>query len=529
MLLRSTPSILLTLIALAPLAAHGADWTNSGGNSRRNGQSSEAGPQAPDVLWSGGEPSIIGWLPIIVDSRLFTVRQSSFVMGGVSSEAPIVALDLDTGDELWRVDIPAEPGDWTTWIAGASNGRLYASRSGNGDSVAAVIHALDQTNGEIVWTSDEMIRATPYDGVVFTPTGDLVVGEFTKIRRISAADGSFMWETDRLCQVSSSCGVALHENSVYSIDSLVPETGQALERFDLDTGEFLYAGPKMEGTFIQNTPMIAPDGTIYVSRTDNGVINDKIYAFTDTGEGFELKWSVPMGWTTNSEFAVAPNGDVFTMTPARTIARLDPETGATLFESEPITSDPDESLSVSMAVDRDGVLFVANGAYGENCRLFAFGCDMSTLWSLPVINVSSGGPVLGSNGTLVITAEETDMRAFRSAADADSMCPDNGPGSTGDGSDTAADGTDDDGNDTGSNDTMAGTDTLDEGGNATGAGSLTGDGPATGAPQDDDSSSGGAGEADGTGGCGCTSGHPAAPAWLTIVVAALGRRRRARR
>ena len=61
------------------------DWHNSGGNAGRNGQSTEVGPAAADLLWSGGRTSLIAWQPVIEGNLAIMVRQSA---GRPSSPAP---------------------------------------------------------------------------------------------------------------------------------------------------------------------------------------------------------------------------------------------------------------------------------------------------------------------------------------------------------------------------------------------------------------------------------------------------------
>ena len=132
-------SRVLCVLAIPAFAvgARGQDWANAGGNAQRNGQTTEAGPSSPDVLWSGGRPSVIAWQPVIEGRRVFMVRQSAFPPE--SDRSPVVAMDLDTGDELWFENIPADPGDWTTSVLGVKDGRVFATRAGNGSSVSAPI------------------------------------------------------------------------------------------------------------------------------------------------------------------------------------------------------------------------------------------------------------------------------------------------------------------------------------------------------------------------------------------------------
>lgn len=406
-LLRST----LALLALAaPLFA--GDWTNNGGNAARNGLSDEVGPLAPDVLWNTGRPSIIAWEPMVVGRRVFLVRQTGFPPGGEPMGSPVVCMDLDTGAECWAVDIPFAPGDWTTWILGASNGLLYVSRSGNGGTVQQVVHALDQANGATTWTSVDTIDPGPYDGVVFAPNGDPIVGGTGDVKRIRAVDGTTAWTAPRVCNVTSSCGVAVFGDGVYLAEPA--PGGNKLRKLDLATGASLYESTVMTGFTLQNTPFAGPDGTVYLSRTQNNPLTDFFYAFEDTGAALVEKWNVPAGWSTTSEFGCAPDGSVFMLDPELKLRRLDPDTGATIAATSAPIWTGSGSPSPHFAVDVSGKVFVSNGGFA-NGELFAYDPDLTLRWSLGVTNVNQGGPALGEDGTLVVAGIGTNVLALRSS------------------------------------------------------------------------------------------------------------------
>lgn len=109
----------LQIFPPGPAPARAADWTNSGGNASRNCLTSELGPiDITNTLWSGGRPSIIAWQPVIEGNRVFLVRELTFPPDSVPNDAYIVAMDLDTGGELWAETLPYNSGDWIPWIAG---------------------------------------------------------------------------------------------------------------------------------------------------------------------------------------------------------------------------------------------------------------------------------------------------------------------------------------------------------------------------------------------------------------------------
>ena len=251
-----------------------ADWTNAGGNAGRNGQTNAIGPESPEILWSGGPGSVIAWQPVIEGDRVFVVRQTGFPPEPLSNESTVYALDLETGDVLWDENIPADADDWTTWIAGVEDGRVFVSRSGNGASVSSNLRSLDAATGAMLWESDEEIDAGAYDGVIFAPDGDPVIASFSTIWRINADDGSTDWSTPRLCSVSGNCGACAAANgAIYIADAAVG--GHVLSKYDLDTGEFQYSSPVMIGFTLQNSPMASPDArsTSRARRTTSSPIS----------------------------------------------------------------------------------------------------------------------------------------------------------------------------------------------------------------------------------------------------------------
>jgi hypothetical protein len=394
--------------------AKGDDWTNSGGNAGRNGQSAERGPDAPTVLWSTGRPSIIAWLPVTLGDRLFIVRQNAFPPNNAPNDAPVVAMDLNTGAELWTVNLPFNTGDWTTFIAGARDGRVYCSRSGGGGAgTPAAMYAFDAVTGNPAWPgiggAGGSTGAGPYDGVVFAPNGDLVVGDFRKLTRLRATDGSIAWQMDRVGSVSGSCGGCVNAaaNAVYIADAAAG--GTVLKRYDLDTGAFRYASPVMPGFTTQSTPFVGPDGTVYFSRTQNNAPVDNFYAFDDTGSAFTQRWTTPAAWTTTGEFG-ATSGAVFMLSPGYVLEKRDAGSGSVLATATIVG----HSYAQRMAVDSLGRLFYSDGDF-NTARVYSLNADLSTRWSVSIPAVNIGAPTLAAHGTL-IAAGTGPITAYRTAA-----------------------------------------------------------------------------------------------------------------
>jgi hypothetical protein len=396
--------LVLVAIALLPVARAG-DWTNSGGNAGRNGQSSEQGPTAADLVWSGGRSSLIAWHPVTEGNLVFLVRQLSWPYQQ-PHDAYIVAMDLTDGHEVWAVELPYHSGDWTPWVGGVRDGRVYGSRSGNGASVWAHLYCLDAATGDTVWVSADEQSAGAYDGMVFAENGDPIVGSFQDIWRFDAQDGSTVWHATRVGSVSGTCGGALHGGAFYVADAT--GGGNIVVRFDAATGQRGYESPVMPGFLAQTTPMVGPDGTVYFPRTQNNPSVDYFYAFTDNGTQFIEKWHVPTISGAAGECGVGPDGSVYIMIAGPRLARLDPATGAVLDQTDIIAG----YSAPRMAIDSDGRVYFSNSGFTGG-GLYVYEADLSPIWSVPVTNINIGGPSLGRGGTLVVCGIGTDIRAYR--------------------------------------------------------------------------------------------------------------------
>ena len=403
----------LLALAVATASAIAQDWTNSGGNAQRNGLTDAYGPLSPQMLWSTGPSSIIAWNPVVVGDRVFVVRQTGGAQlgqppAGAPNDAPVFALDLATGAQLWRQDLPYNPGEWTTWLLGHSNGRVYAARSGDGASASGRVHAFDAATGATAWVSAAIITAGSYDGCVFADNGDLIVGSFQSIWRIRATDGATVWTANRQGSVSGQCGAAVFGAAVYVADS-VPG-GQVVKRFDLATGAFQYQSPPMPGFLNQHQPMVGPDGAVYLNRASNSPGIDFFYAFLDTGVSLVQRWAVPSATGIGGEFGCGADGSVYMLQPGEIVTRLEAQTGAVL-NTYPVPLGTG-GYAPRFAVDADGRVYLGNGGF-PNGALLAFERDLTLRWQVSVPNINIGGPVIAADGTLVVAGVGNDLRAYR--------------------------------------------------------------------------------------------------------------------
>jgi outer membrane protein assembly factor BamB len=399
----------LSVLALSP-QSH-ADWSNLGGNPRRNGLSTAIGPQTPALRWSGAPVSLISWTPLVEGNRVFNIRQSSAQNPVVGpGDSIIYALDLDTGAELWNYDFPWEPGDWTTVLYGVKNGRVYLGRADDGSVFTSAIHCLDAATGKLLWISQcDTCAPGLYDGCVFAPDGDIIVAAGQWIRRIDAESGALLWTTQRQCSVTNSCGPTLVGNSLY-VDE--PFNGaQRLTRFDATTGARLYSSQTVPGLITQTKPFAGTtDIVFYPVYTGGGTTTDRLYAFRDTGTAFQLLWSRP-SITFQGEHGVTADGGVVLMNPQGRLELRDQVTAALRFISTEVVAAAPITLTMPhVVVDAQGKIFYGNGGFPG--KIFSFNPNLTLRWSIDVPNLNQGGPVLAGDGTLLVAGVDTDFRAY---------------------------------------------------------------------------------------------------------------------
>ncbi len=409
-----------SLALLLSTAALAQDWSNSGGNAARNGQSQSLGPIAStDLRWSTPSTSIIAWHPVTLGERIFAIRETGFPTNGGAANDALVCWSLATGAELWRITLPFSGNttqDWIAWVAGAANDTVYASRSGNGASVSQKLIAYNAITGAERWRSQDPTTAGAYDGVVFAPNGDLLVADFRNVTRIRATDGTTAWRVPRVGSVSGNCGAAATPDALFIVDAIAG--GHTIKKLSLATGATLYQSPVMPGFTAQNSPFLSADGsTVYFARSQNSPPVDALYAFADTGAALSLLWSQPVRWTTSHEHAIGPDGSIYTFLQDDSFVRLDPATGAVINTAGPLTPLGSPNLSAKTAVDATGIVYVSNGwasSPANNGRLWAFSADLTQLlFTINLDRQNNGGPALAADGTLIM-ADLTAVRAWKS-------------------------------------------------------------------------------------------------------------------
>ena len=382
------------------------DWNiSTGGNSLRNGSSNQNGPIDETLLWSGGLPSTFTRGPVSDSIYLATVRINNitnFLQG-----SKIVMIDIRNGDTLWTTNLPIDfpATDWFNRISAIKNGVLYAARSGNSNQ--SYLYALNVADGSIIWKSESLIDESSNEGLNFLDNGDLIVGNINSIIRINKSDGNTIWQTDRL-GYQDGAELAVYGSKIYGISNDLSQL--KIAAFDSGTGQLLYKSSSIDNGFVQQQSLfIGNDGKIYLPRSQNNPLTDSLYSFTDNGTGFTKNWSVPIHYIPFSSSGTSNDGYVYSYGRTGRVIRIDATSGELIDSSMIILGDANNPR---MCIDAAGIVNVTNGGFSDGA-FFSFNADLSLRWQTSVPNIYVGGPIIGWEGTLVISGTGTDFRAYR--------------------------------------------------------------------------------------------------------------------
>jgi outer membrane protein assembly factor BamB len=402
----SALALLGALLFTTPVVADG--WnTGAGGNPARTSLSSEIGPQLPEILWQGSVAAQVAQQAVTDGPVVVMARMTS--LADTLHGTRIVAHDLNTGAVLWNTELPVDfaATDWRSRVSAMRNGLVFATRAGNTNM--SFLYALNVADGSVAWRSTNLVDESSTESLTFTSDGDLIVGNFTTLSRLRAADGTTVWSSPRACPTTDGCSAAVFGETVYAWEA--SPQGPRVVAFDAATGARRYATPGIGGGFVQQLGLlVGPDGTVFAPRTQNNAATDYFVAFDDTGTAFVERWRTPLGYVPFATFGVGPDGSVYLYSPAREIVRLRGDDGSELDRSGVIMSDFHQPR---IAIGADGIIYYTNGGFSQG-RVYSFNADLSERWSLPLANVNVGGPALGADGVLVVCGTGTNVLALRS-------------------------------------------------------------------------------------------------------------------
>ena len=335
---------------------------------------------------------------------LVTTRRTSYYF----DDSWVVAQNLSTGAELWRVKLPISfDNSWASAAYAVRDGVVYAGRTSGGN--LEYVYALSVTDGSIIWRSQDLVDEYMLESPTFAPNGDIIFGNFHSLLRINHTDGTTVWSTPRLCPSSGGCAAAVSGDRVYAWDIFfgAQTLDMKVSVFDIATGAKLYSKLVHQGsdTINQMSPMAGPNGTVYAPN-GAGRPDDAFISFHDTGSALIEQWRVPMGFNTFASFGIGPDGTVYSYSRDNRVIRLDPATGVVLNSSNPI---PWETYFMPrMAIDSAGKVFVTNGSLNGGA-IFALNPDLTLRWSDALVAI--GSPAIGQFGFLVVSGT-SDVRAY---------------------------------------------------------------------------------------------------------------------
>jgi outer membrane protein assembly factor BamB len=156
------------------------------------------------------------------------------------------------------------------------------------------------------------------------------------------------------------------------------------------------------------SPAIGRDGTIYIIGI--GSDGSKLYAFTDNGTSATQKWtSDPMGnWTINSSPVIAPNGTIYVGSEDTKIYAFR-DNGTSVTQKWTFTTG--SSIRGSAAIGPDGTVYIGSGDH----RLYALkdnGTSVTQKWAFTTGASISSSPAIGPDGTIYVGSDDKKLYAL---------------------------------------------------------------------------------------------------------------------
>jgi len=396
-----------------------ADWiTAAGGNAARSGFVDCIGPDQADRVWDGVRYTRYVRLIVVAEGRIYAQWNQA---NNPFNE--VFVLDLETGEELWSVELPldgCDPNSHRSRVSGVRDGQAYLTRSSS-PTTPVPMYAHDAVDGSYVWTSEALIAEYSGQSCSFTPDGDLICQSGTTgndgIVRINHEDGSTVWFTPNTPPSSDANGAVVWGDRVYAWDW--ENSDAVVSAYDIESGEYLYCSQGLQywGPVIQQGLFVGLDGKVYAPRPSNSSYENYLYALEDTGEALELAWTYPLGPGPFATHGVGPDGTIFTQDITGHLVGLDPDIGTrVLVSDDPIPGYGGlgwTDFSPRLVVDAQGKVFVGNGSYAAGA-IAAYDADLNLLWTEDVGTQSITGPALSATGELVVQTRFQGMIIYRS-------------------------------------------------------------------------------------------------------------------
>jgi len=145
---------------------------------------------------------------------------------------------------------------------------------------------------------------------------------------------------------------------------------------------------------IQSSPVIGPDGTIYVGSDDN-----RLYAITDSNASGVLKWSFATGGPVESSPAIGANGTIYVGSDDDSLYAVNPD------GTEKWAFGTGGAVRSSPAIGSDGTIYFGS----EDGKVYAVtdnGSSASAKWTLTTGASVRASPSIGADGTVYVGSHD---------------------------------------------------------------------------------------------------------------------------
>jgi hypothetical protein len=380
------PLLISIIILFSNIFLFAQNWPTIGGSNQRNGLSKIIGPDsALTPVWSvSSSQTVIGNSVFTFGDKFVTARA---IFSPYTSR--IECRSLVDGSLYWEKMV------YTTsrmYAVGFTEDAVYAHDYFN-DS----LYALSPFDGSVKWAVLENMFGGNA-GILFACNGDPIV----RGKRLDKNTGQTIWSYNYIVPVGPNAGYAANTTTFYHYKGTI-NTPKTLFALDVESGQFKYETDELPGDGDQEWPItIGSDGTIYLKR-DGG----KLYAFEDTGTELRIKWEyTPTAGEMSGYFGSDSNGNIYVID-NDTVKLLSNLNGAVLSKSNIAVQ---SSFFSTISVDGEGKVYVNNNTN----KMFCLSPDLQTvIWELGVANLTYCVAALSKDGTLVITASGTTIRAYR--------------------------------------------------------------------------------------------------------------------
>lgn len=260
-------NVVLTLLAVAPLLrSTAADWPQWRGPNRDDlsketgllKQWPEGGPKRVWLYEKGGN----GYSgPAIVNGKLFT-------MGTRDGSEVVLALDANTGQELWAAKLgPILENGWGGGPRGTPtvDGDRVFAMSGKGE-----LACVNIADGKVVWTKSMSSLGGKVPGWGYTESvlvdGDRVVctpgGSKGAIAALNKKDGTVLWQSAEFTDGAQYASIV--PAKINGADTYVQLTMQSIVGISPKDGKMLWKSPFPGRTAVIPTPIVR-DNLVYVT------------------------------------------------------------------------------------------------------------------------------------------------------------------------------------------------------------------------------------------------------------------------